>query len=116
MVRKVVGKDKGHIYAMKVLKKATLKGKILYLKENGLFLRLQSRSHWKCTKHAAASKLYNNELVILNAASFYVSMSSRLPLLTFKLKLGSEVKISGKQTPSTKPCFSKLKCRQFLYI
>ena len=31
MVRKVVGKDKGHIYAMKVLKKATLKGKILYL-------------------------------------------------------------------------------------
>ena len=45
MVRKVVGKDKGHIYAMKVLKKATLKGKILYLKENSLFLRLQSRSH-----------------------------------------------------------------------
>ena len=28
MVRKIVGKDAGHIYAMKVLKKATLKGSI----------------------------------------------------------------------------------------
>jgi len=28
MVRKIVGHDIGHIYAMKVLKKATLKGKL----------------------------------------------------------------------------------------
>ena len=42
-------------------------------------------------------------------------MSPRLPLQTFKHKLGSEVKISGKQTPSRKPCVLKLKCRQFLY-
>ena len=34
---------------------------------------------------------------------------------TFKHKLGCEVKISGKQTPSSKPFSSKLKCRQFLY-
>ena len=33
----------------------------------------------KCTKHVAASNLYKNELVILNEASFYVSMSPRLP-------------------------------------
>ena len=30
-------------------------------------------------------------------------------------RIGSEVKISSKQTPTRKPCFSKLKCRQFLY-
>ena len=46
---------------------------------------------------------------------FYVSMSPRLLSQTFKHKLGSEVKISGKQTLSKKPCFSKLKCRQFLH-
>ena len=34
---------------------------------------------------------------------------------TFKHKLGSELKISGKETLSRKHCFSKLKCRQFLY-
>ena len=33
----------------------------------------------KCTKHVAASKLYKNKLVILSGASFYVSMSPRLP-------------------------------------
>ena len=32
-----------------------------------------------------------------------------------KQKLGSEVKNSGKQPPSRKPCFSKLKRRQFLF-
>ena len=32
-----------------------------------------------------------------------------------KHKLGSEVKNSGKQPPSRKPCFSKLKRRQFLF-
>ena len=76
-----------------------------------------SRSHWNCTKHVAALKLYKNKLVILNAAIFYVSMSPRLLSQTFKHKLGSEVKISGKQTPSKKFFFffSKLKCRQFLY-
>ena len=31
MVRKIVGHDIGHIYAMKVLKKATLKGISFYL-------------------------------------------------------------------------------------
>ena len=75
---------------------------------------LQGRSHWKSTKHVAASKLYNNKLAILNAASFCVSMSPRLPLQTFRYKLGSEVKISGKPTSSRKPCFSKLTCRKFL--
>ena len=30
MVRKIVGHDIGHIYAMKVLKKATLKGMYFY--------------------------------------------------------------------------------------
>ena len=34
---------------------------------------------------------------------------------TFKHKLGSDVKISDKETLSRKPCFSKLKCHQFLY-
>ena len=38
-------------------------------------------------------------------------MSPRLPHQTFNHKLGSEVKISGKQTPSSKPGFSKLKCK-----
>ena len=42
-------------------------------------------------------------------------MSPRLSSLTFKHKLGSEVKNSGEQPPSRKPCFSKLKCRQFLF-
>ena len=42
-------------------------------------------------------------------------MSPRLPLYNFKHKLGSEVKFSGKQTPSRKPCFSKLRCHQLLY-
>ena len=41
-------------------------------------------------------------------------MSPRLSSLTFKHKLGSEVKNPGKQAPSKKPCFSKLKCCQFL--
>ena len=41
----------------------------------------------KCTKHAAASKLYKNKLVILSGASFYVSMSPRLPSYNFKHKL-----------------------------
>ena len=30
-------------------------------------------------KHVAVSKLYKSKLVILNATSFYVSMSPRLP-------------------------------------
>ena len=33
----------------------------------------------KPTKHVTDSKLYENKLIILNAASFYVSMSPRLP-------------------------------------
>ena len=33
----------------------------------------------KCTRHVAASKLHKNKLVILSGASFYVSMSPRLP-------------------------------------
>ena len=40
--------------------------------------QVTSRSHWKCTKHVTAVKLYKNKLTILNAASFYVSMSLRL--------------------------------------
>ena len=44
--------------------------------------QVTSRSHWKCTKHVTALKLYKNKLAILNAAinaaSFYVSMSLRL--------------------------------------
>ena len=61
------------------------------------------------------SKLYKNKLVILNAASFYVSVSPRLPLQTFKHKLSSKVKISCKQNPLRKLFFSKLRCRKFLY-
>ena len=53
--------------------------------------------------------------MILNAASFSVSASLRLSLWTFKQKLGSQVKISGKQTPSRNPSISNLKCRHFLY-
>ena len=46
---------------------------------------------------------------MLNAATFYVSMSPRLPSYTFKDKLGSEVKLSDKQkAPSMKPSFSNL--------
>ena len=37
---------------------------------------IESRSHWQCTKHVAAWKLYENKLVILN---FFISMSPRLP-------------------------------------
>ena len=33
----------------------------------------------KCAKHVVASKLYKSKLVILHGASFYVSMSPRLP-------------------------------------
>ena len=40
--------------------------------------QVTSPSHWKCTKHVAALKLYKNKLAILNAASFYVSMSPKL--------------------------------------
>ena len=72
-----------------------------------------SRAFLKFTKHVAASKPYKIKLVILT--SFYVSMSPRLPLQAFKQKLGSEVKNQDKQSPSRKHCFSKLKCRQFLY-
>ena len=68
-----------------------------------------TRSHWKCTKHVTASQLYKNDLVILNVASFYVSMSSRLPSLTFKHKLYSKVKILGKRTPSRKALLFKSK-------
>ena len=46
---------------------------------------------------------------------FYVSMSPGLASQTCKHKLGSKVKISGKQTPSMRVCFSKLKRCQFLY-
>ena len=74
-----------------------------------------SRSHLKCTKHVAAPKRCKNKLAILNVASFCVSISPGLPSQTFKHKLVSEVKISSKQTPSRKPCFSKPKCCQFLY-
>ena len=42
-------------------------------------------------------------------------MSPRLSSLTFKHKVGSEVKFSGKQSPSRKTCFWKLKCRQLLF-
>ena len=51
----------------------------------------------KCPKHAATSKLCKNKLVILNGASFYVSMSPRLPSYNFKHKL----------TPSRKALFFK---------
>ena len=44
-----------------------------------VFFEYMSRSHCKCTKYVAASKLYKNKLVIPNGASFYVSMSPRLP-------------------------------------
>ena len=74
-----------------------------------------SRSYWKCTKYVATSKHYKDKLVILNVARFYVSVSPRLPSSIFKQKLGSEVKISGNQIPSRKPCFSRLTCSQFLY-
>ena len=57
--------------------------------------RIKNRSHRKCAKHVAASTLYKNKLVIFNAVSFYVSMSPGLPQ-TFKHKLLSKVKVSGK--------------------
>ena len=40
----------------------------------------KSRSYWKCSKYVAATKPYKNKLVTLNAASFYVSISPRLPV------------------------------------
>ena len=58
----------------------------LYFKETSL----QSCSHWKCTKHVAASKFYKNKLVILNAATFYVSIPLRLPSWNSKHKFRSE--------------------------
>ena len=73
-----------------------------------------SRSHWKCTEHVAASKLYKNELVILNAASFYVIMSPIVPSNTFKRKLGSEVKISGKRNHMKEVLFFKTKMSPIL--
>ena len=41
--------------------------------------------------------------------------SLRLPSQTFKHKLGSKVKILSNKPHQGKPCFSKLKYRQFLY-
>ena len=54
MVRKVVGPDAGTIYAMKVLKKATLKG-FLPLQYNFSIILLQYHllSNYTCKKYAA---------------------------------------------------------------
>ena len=81
---------------------------------NALFRTLLNRSYWKYKKHAAASKLYIYKLIILNAASFYVSMPPRSPSQTFKHKLGCQLNILGQGTPSVKIVFLKIKMSPFL--
>ena len=69
----------------------------------------KSHSHWKCTKHVAASKLHKNKLIILNAASFCVSVSLRLPSYTFKQKIRFWSKTFKQTNPIKEALFFKIK-------
>ena len=81
---------------------------------NILFSFLYEPFSLKCTEHVAASKLYKNELAILNAVSFYVSMSPIVPSNTFKRKLGPQVNISGKRKHMKEVLFFKIKMSPIL--
>ena len=81
---------------------------------NILFSFLYELFSLKVYRACRCFKLYKNELAILNAVSFYVSMSPIVPSNTFKRKLGPKVKISGKRNHMKEVLFFKIKMSPIL--